>query len=435
MKKVPVVAVADRAEEAARVAGLGLEASVALAEVAGAVKDGLLAFASATGLLVMAQMMEAELTERIGPKHAKIPGRSANWHGSTTGSVVLGGRKVAVRRPRGRTVEGEEVELDTWAGFSTEDLLRRLVVERMLAGVATRRHETVAEPVGAELDKAARATSKSAVSRRFVKATEQALAELNARDLSSLEVAVVMVDGIELTGQCCVVCLVITADGTKVPVGLWLGSTENGTVVTSLLADLQARGLSTTTGVLVVIDGSKALAAGVRRVFGEDAEVQRCTLHKRRNVGDHLPKDLQKTIDRRLAAAFAHPEWSTGLERAKALARELRADHPDAAASLLEGLDDMFTVRRLGITGTLARTLTTTNAIESMISIARTTARNVKRWRDGEMKKRWIAAGMLEAERSFRRVKGHRDLPKLLAALRASRGSADAPPDYADAAA
>ncbi len=210
---------------------------------------------------------------------------------------------------------------------------------------------------------------------------------------------------------------------------------REGTVVTNLLADLQARGLSTTTGVLVVIDGSKALAAGVRRVFGEEAEVQRCTLHKRRNVSDHLPKDLQRTIDRRLAGAFAHTEWTTGLERAKAIARELKADHPDAAASLLEGLEDMFTVRRLGITGTLARTLTTTNAVESMISIARTTARNVKRWRDGEMKKRWVAAGMLEAERSFRRVKGHRDLPKLLAALRASRGSTAAPPDYADAAA
>ena len=308
MKKVPVVSVADHAEEAARLAGLGLEATVALAEVAGAVKDGLLAFASATGLVVMAQMMEAELTERIGPKHAKIPGRGANWHGSTTGSVVLGGRKVPVRRPRGRTTESEEVELDTWSVFSAEDLLPRLVVERMLAGVATRRHEAVAEPVGTQLEKAAKATSKSAVSRRFVKATEQALSELNARDLSSLEVAVVMVDGIELAGQCCVVCLVITAGGTKVPVGLWLGSTENGTVVTNLLADLQARGLSTTTGVLVVIDGSKALAAGVRRVFGEDAEVQRCTLHKRRNVSDHLPKDLQKTIDRRVAGAFAHPE-------------------------------------------------------------------------------------------------------------------------------
>ena len=201
---------------------------MALAEVARAVKDGLLAFASATGLVVMAQMMEAELTERIGPRHAKIPARNASWHGSTPGSVVVGGRKVPMCRPRGRTSEGEEVELDTRAVFSPEDLLRRLVVERMLASVATRRHETVAEPVGTELDKTAKATSKSAISRRAVKATEQALSELNARDLSSLEVAVVMVDGIELAGQCCVVCLVITADGTKVSVGLWLGSTRTG---------------------------------------------------------------------------------------------------------------------------------------------------------------------------------------------------------------
>lgn len=434
-RKVPVVALTDHAEEAARLAELPLEASVALADVAGTVKEGLLAFASATGLVVMAQMMEAELTSRIGPKHEKNPGREANWHGQTTGPVVLGGRKVTVGRPRGRTRAGEEIALDTWSVFSSTDLLTRLVVERMLAGVATRRQESVADPVGTELEGRSRGTSRSAVSRRFVKATEAALAELNARDLSALDVAVVMIDGIELAGQCCVVCLVITAGGTKVPVGLWLGSTENGTVVTNLLADLEARGLSTSEGVLVVIDGAKALAAGVKRVFGTEAEVQRCTLHKRRNVADHLPKDLAKVIDRRLAACFAHPEWMIGLDRARALARELKSEHPDAAASLLEGLDEMFTVRRFGITGTLARTLSTTNAIESMISIARTTARNVKRWREGEMKKRWVAAGMLEAERRFRRVKGYRDLPKLVAALRARHEGGETPREYVDAAA
>jgi len=265
-KKVAVVSVAET-EEAARVAGLPLEATVALAEVAGAIKDGLLAFASATGLVVMHQMMQAELTECIGEKHAKIPApdRVGNWHGTTKGSVVLGGRTVSTQRPRGRLAGGTEIELDTWKVFSSADLLNSLVVERMLAGVATRRHVDVAEPVGENLEARSKSTSKSAISRRFVAATTKALGELMARSLGDLDVAVLMIDGLDVAGSCVVVCLVITADGTKVPVGLWLGDTENKTVVTALLADLVARGLDTDSGVLCVIDGAKALAAGSRR--------------------------------------------------------------------------------------------------------------------------------------------------------------------------
>jgi transposase-like protein len=415
-KKVPVVAVAEP-EEAARLAGLPLEATVALADVADAIKEGLLAFASAPGLLVMGQMMEAELTSRIGPKHAKLPEREGNWHGTAQGSVVLGARKVALERPRGRHPENGEITLDTWTVFSSEDLLTQLVGERMLAGVATRRHVAVGEPVGAAIEDHATATGRSSVSRRWIRATEAALAELMSRNLSALEVAVLMIDGIEIAGQCVVVALVITSDGTKVPVGLWLGDTENRTVVTHLLADLCARGLSAQGGLLVVIDGAKALAAGVRKVFGAEALLQRCTLHKRRNVKDHLAKDLGRTIDRRLALAFAHPDPAKGLALARAMAAELEGDHPDAAASLREGLSDMFTVRRLGVSGRLARTLTNTNCIESMISVARTVMARVKRWKNGSMKKRWVAAGMMEAERSFRRIRGCKEMPVLVAAL------------------
>jgi len=416
-KKIPVVTVAEPAE-AARLAELPLEATLALADVASAIKDGLLAFASATGLVVMHQMMEAELTERIGPKYARIPVRQGNWHGTATGSVVLGGRKITAERPRGRSTDGGEIALDTWTVFSSEDLLTQLVVERMLAGVPTRRHVDIAEPLGAGLEARARATSRSAVSRRFKKATEKALGELMARDLTDLDVAVIMIDGIELAGSCLVAALLITTDGRKIPVGLWLGDTENATVVTDLLADLQARGLSAEGGLLVVIDGAKALAAGVRRVFGDHALVQRCTLHKRRNVGSYLPTELADRIDRRLAQAFNHLDPAKGIARAKAIASELDRDHPDAAASLREGLEDMFTVRRLGVSGRLARTLTTTNCIESTISVARSVMGNVKRWRDGTMKKRWVATGMIEAERSFRRVKGCKEMPTLMAALR-----------------
>ncbi len=302
-KKVPVVSVAE--VETANVAGLPLEATVALADLAGAVKEGLLGFCADVGLMVMTQMLEAEMTARVGPKHAKISGRRANWHGTTDGPVVMGGRQVTVSRPRGRTVEDAEIELDSWAAFSSKDLLDRLTVERMLAGVATRRHVDVAEPLSDDLEAQAKATGRSSVSRRFKAATEAALAELMARDLSSLEVAVIMIDGLDVAGQCVVVALAITTDGTKVPVGLWLGDTENKTVVTGLLADLAARGLSADGGLLAVLDGAKALAAGVKKVFGDKAQIQRCTLHKRRNVKGYLPKELGSKIDWRLARAFA----------------------------------------------------------------------------------------------------------------------------------
>jgi putative transposase len=432
-KKVPVVNVAE--VETANLAGLPLEATVALADLAGAVKEGLLGLCADVGLMVMAQMLDAEMTARVGPKHAKIAGRQANWHGTTDGPVVLGGREMTVVRPRGRTIDDKEIELDTWAAFSSKDLLDRLTTERMLAGVATRRHVDVAEPLSAAVETAAKATGRSSVSRRFKRASEAALAELMARDLSGLEVAVIMIDGLDIAGQCCVVALVITTEGTKVPVGLWLGDTENKTVVTGLLADLSARGLSAESGLLAVLDGAKALAAGVKKVFGEKAQIQRCTLHKRRNVKGYLPKELGSKIDWRLARAFADADPAKGLEAAKRIAGELKADHPDAAASVVEGLEEMFTLRRLGVGGRLAATLTNTNCIESMISVARTTMGNVKSWKDGSMKKRWVAAGMLEAERNFRRVRGCQEMPTLVAALRRHAASETVTPNNYDQAA
>ncbi len=404
-------------DEPATPAALSAELQLAFTDVAELAREGLLAMSVGIGLRVMTEMMEAEVTDRVGLKNAKIPDRTASRHASAPGSVVLGGRRVPISRPRARTVEGTEVELDTYATFSADDLLTKVVLERMLAGVATRRHRAVAEPVGRAVDDAAGSTSASSVSRRFKAATATALEELMGRDLSELAVVAMMIDGVHFAEQCCVVALAICADGTKVPVGLWLGDTENKTVVTHLLADLSERGVDASGGILFVIDGAKALAAGVRKVFGDQALIQRCTLHKRRNVTDHLPKDQRRFTDAKLAKAFNNRDATAGLRAAKELARLLEDRHPDAAASLREGLDDMFTVRRLNLSDRLARTLTNTNAIESMISIARSTSRNVKRWRDGKMVKRWVAAGMINAERSFRRVKGCQDMPTLVAAL------------------
>lgn len=416
-KKVPVVRVAERAE-AARLADLPLEASITLDDVATAIREGLLALSCTAGLLVMEQMMQEELTVKVGPTGRHNPDRQATRNGSAKGSVVLGARTVPVRRPRAVGTQGGEVALDTYGLFSSRDLLTQLTVERMLAGVATRRHAAVAEPVGEAIEATARSTSKSSVSRRFKQATETALAELLARDLTELDVAVLMIDGIVFAECCCVAALVVTTDGTKVPVGLWEGDTENTTVVTDLLADLVGRGLGFEQGLLVVIDGAKALAAGIARVFGRRAVVQRCVLHKRRNVVSYLPDDLARTTDRRLAQAFGDTDAARGRRVADGIARQLEAKHPSAAASLREGLDEMFTVRRLGVSDRLARSLSCTNIIESMISVVRDLTDRVKRWQDARMVRRWVGAGMLEAERSFRRIKGCKDMPVLVAAVR-----------------
>jgi putative transposase len=415
VKKLPVRLV--EREDAALLDGLPDELRLAMVDVAVAAREGLLAMSVAVGLRVVGELLEAELAATCGPKHAKQPDRSARRHGSTSGSLVLGSRRVPVQRPRARTLDGREVQLATWQALADDDLLGQVVLERMLAGLATRRHTQAAEPVGHVVEQTASATSKSAISRRFVAQTAKALEDLLARDLGELQVAALLLDGIHVAERCCVVALAILADGRKVPVGLWDGSTENATVVRHLLADLQGRGLDPSRGLLVVIDGAKALATAVRSVFGELALIQRCTVHKRRNVTEHLPEAERGRVDARLARAFNDPDPVKGLRAARMLAGELDRTHPGAAASLREGLEEMFTVRRLGVSDQLARTLSSTNPVESMISIARTTARNVKRWRDGQMVRRWVAAGMLNAERSFPRIKGCKDMPVLVAAL------------------
>jgi len=417
MKTVPTVRLVDT-PDAAALPDLPGEIALAMADVAGAAREGLMAMSVAAGMAVMAAMFEAEIAAVCGPKGKHDAGRAAVRHGAGKGSVTLGGRRVPVERPRARTVEGHEVPLTSYEHFAADDLLSQVVMERMLAGVATRRHTRTGEPVSERVSGTQKSTSKSAISRRFVRQTETALAELMARDLTELDIKVLMLDGEHMAERCVVVALAISADGTKVPVGLRDGSTENKTVVRALLADLVERGLAFDDGLLVVIDGAKALSAAVREAFGDKALIQRCTLHKRRNIADHLPDKEKAWVDAKLVKAFNHPDPGTGLRNAKSLAAQLDKNYPSAAASLREGLEEMFTVARLGLDGRLARTLTTSNPVESMISIARATNRNVTRWRDGQMVLRWTAAGMLNAERSFRRIKGYKQMPQLVAALK-----------------
>jgi transposase-like protein len=419
MKNVDGSAVRLVDDTEAALAQMPSDLAVTLVDIAAACREGLMAVAVEAGLATAVAIMAEEATALCGGWNARDPQRTHVRGGTTETSVVMGGQRLAIRRPRVRASDGSgEVPLASFGVFSQGDLLNATVMERMLAGVATRSFERVADPIGERARAKARCTSKSTVSRRFVTGTKKALDELLARDLSGVDPAVLMIDGADFAGAMCVVALVVTGDGTKVPVGLRLGDTENATVVKALVADLVDRGLNPSGGLLVVIDGAKALDSAVRSVFGDLALIQRCQIHKRRNVKGHLPARLRDDVDARLRGAFADPDPVGGLRKAKALAAELDKTHPDAAGSLREGLEDMFTVRRLGIDGTLARTLVCTNMIESMISIARTTTRNVKRWRDeGDMRRRWCAAGLLEAEKKFRRVRGHAQMPYLVAAL------------------
>jgi len=312
-------------------ADVGQRLSVALADIVGVAREGLLALSVATGMSVMQAMFEAEVTAVAGQKGKHDPARAAVRHGTEKGSVTLGGRRVPVTRPRARTIDGHEVPLQSYRHFAADDLPSEVVLERMLAGVATRRHARIAEPVGKALAEAATSTGRSAVSRRFVKETETALAELLARDLTGKGITVLMLDGEHMAGRCVIVALGITAGGEKFPVGLCDGATENKTVVKAMLADLVSRGLSAEDGLLVVMDGAKALSAAVNEVFGGLAAAQRCTLHKRRNVGDHLPDKEKAWVDAKLVKAFNHPDPDLGLRNAKHLASLLDKAHPGAA--------------------------------------------------------------------------------------------------------
>src|SRR5437588_3964984 len=404
--------------------------SVTLAELAGSLREGLLALAVGAGFQVMAAIIDDSVGGLAGPKGRHDPGRAAVRHGTEDGSVTLGGRRVPIRRPRVRTADRTaEVAVPAYELFSSTDVLTTMALERMMAKLSTRRYAAGLEPVGAQVEASGRSTSKSAISRRFVAATESALADMLAADLSELDVVALMIDGVHFADHLCVVALGIGIYGTKHPLGAAEGDTENATVVRDLLADLRDRGLDTTRPILCVLDGAKALVSAVKAVFDHPV-VHRCQLHKVRNVESKLPKDLASTVARKMRAAYHDADALAAEATLEALARSLDKSHPGAAGSLREGLAETLTVTRLGVPPTLARTLRSTNAIESMIEIARDHSTNVKRWRDGQMVLRWCAAGMAEASKQFRRVNGFMHLPALRKTLDALFAESVTPIDY-----
>jgi transposase-like protein len=384
-------------------------------ELLALMQDSLDGLAVELGLLVATALLEDEVTRLCGTRYERRPGRTHTRYGRQGGVVTLGGQKLPIDRPRVRQAGGGgEVPLETYAKLRSQEAMPRAVLRRMVRGVSTREYEDVIDTArdGFGVD-------RSSVSRQFVRASAADVRALAERRFDGERYAAVMIDGVEYAGETIVVALGIAEDGTKRVLGLRQGATENAEVCAALLEDLVGRGLDTGRPTLFVLDGAKALHAAVRRVWGKGAVIQRCQVHKRRNVKAHVPEKHHAELDRRLSEAYGQTDYATAVASLEGTAVWLGRLNPDAASSLREGMEETLTVVRLGLSGALRRTLATTNPIESALSVTRRVTARVTRWRDGDMRRRWCGAGLLRAEEKFRRVKGHRALPGLLKALEA----------------
>lgn len=369
------------------------------------------------GKQVLAAMMEADRVALCGAKNVPDADRRAVRGGTARSSVVLGGQRIGITKPRARSVRRGELELPTFAWAAHTDPLDMATLASIAAGVSTRRYVGTLDKLPAPDEPLS--ASKSAVSRRWVALSQAQLHEWLSSSIKELDLPVVMIDGIHFRDRVILVALGIDAQGNKHVLGLREGSTESTRVVRSLLSDLVERGLDADRARLWVIDGGKALRRAIVDCFGQLALVQRCQEHKRRNVIEHLPQELHASVGRALRDAWNGANAELARKQLMRLAASLNAKHPGAAASLREGLEETLTVQALGVPGALYRTLRTTNPIENLNgSIARFT-RNVKRWKDGQMTLRWVAGALSDAKERFRKLRGHREMKLLLAALKA----------------
>jgi putative transposase len=368
-----------------------------------------------SGLTFVEEEMEAERAALCGPRYAHLAERQAPRSGHVPSSLVLGGRRVRVERPRARSV-GHELSLPSWRAWSARDPLDERAFEQMVLSVSTRRYARSLEALPNEFE--VRGVGKSAVSERFVVGTQRRLSELMRRDLSGLALVALMIDGVRFAEDVVLAAVGVESNGQKHVLGLREGATENAAACKALLADLIERGLNPNRAVLVVIDGAKALHKAVIETFGARVLIHRCHAHKKR-VTDALPERMRASVCSAMNQAYATRDPKRARRLLENLARRLESAHPGAAASLREGLEETLTVMRLDLPESLERVLSSTNLIENLFSRVRDTARRVKRWQGGMMILRWTAAGVLEAERHFRKIASHRALPKLVAALRA----------------
>ena len=367
------------------------------------------------GQQVLRTMMEQDREQLCGPKHVPNPARRALRGGSTQGEVTLGGRRILVPRLRARSVDGHELPLPSFAYAAHRDPLDARTLEAIAIGVTTRKYRRALDPL--PVGTRERAVSKSSVSRRFVALTSMQLATWLARPLADLAVRIIFIDGLHFRDHVVLLALGVDSHGFKHVLALHEGTTENATVGKALLTDLRERGLDLDRPILFVIDGGSGLRKALRATCGATAILHRCQIHKRRNVLDHLPETMRPRVRRALDEAYSLADAALARRRLEQLAAGLDRTHPGAAASLREGLDEVLTLQRLGVTGALYRTLRSTNAIENLNGGVGRFARNVRRWRDGRMLVRWIAAALQEVRRGFRRLRGYRDLPALIAAL------------------
>jgi len=383
-------------------------------EIVTAMRAGVGELIRRAGLELMCLLMEQEVEELVGKRSVPSKERTAYRWGKDDGWCRIDGQKVPLKRPRARQVDGKEVQLGSYLCFQQDPQLGSKLWREVLRGLSTRNYgRTVrrfAEAYGIE---------KSAVSEHFIEASRRKLRELLERDLSRLELCAVMLDGISFDGETFVVALGIGQDGRKTVLGLRQGASENAAVADELCADLERRGLDFQQARLWVLDGAKALAAAVRKRAGQAALIQRCQLHKRRNVLGHLPDQHQPFIEQKLMAAWAMSSYEEARKALDSVRLELERINPSAARSLAEGLEETLTIHRLGVPAALRKTLFSTNPIESALSVVEDKCRRVKKWQGGDMKLRWVASGLLFAEEQFRRVKGYRDIPQLVAAIQA----------------
>jgi putative transposase len=385
-----------------------------MAEMVGWLREGVGELVRQAGLRLMDLLMQEEVRELVGERSQRQADRKANRWGSERGYCVVMGQKVPVERPRVRTTDDQEVRLGSYELFHRGEPLTETVWEKLMLGLSTRKYgqavRQFTEAYGLE---------KSAISEHFIEASREKLKDMMERRLDKTRLCALLIDATPFEGQQMVAALGIAQDGRKMILGIRQGATENATVVGELLGDLVSRGLDFTEPRLYVLDGGKALTAAVKKHAGDSAAIQRCQVHKRRNVLDHLTDEHKPAVAKRLHAAYVLEDYAAAKQALNALHRELMDLNPSAARSLGEGMEETLTVHRLHVPMQLRKTLASTNVIESAFSIVEQVCKNVKRWHGGDQRERWVGSGLLVAQKQFRKVTGHKQIPALIRELEA----------------
>jgi putative transposase len=420
VKKDMRASASPKALNAAAMADEGSAVAVAFEEVQSSFDK----FCLIAGIEALQELLQEEASVVCGERHQRHDGRCGRRWGQTKSQVGFHGGRVGVDRPRVRSCEGkQELVLPSWAAAQDEDLLNQWALNQMLITVSTRKfRRSVRLPSGDVGSVPGDGTSKSAVSRKFVALSSAKMREWLASDLSALDLLAIQIDGLHVSDELILVAAVgIDGRGEKHPLGLVEGATENAATVQALLDNLVKRGLDPAGVWLFIIDGAKALSKAIRRTFGKDTPIQRCQVHKARNITERLPKSLHASVRRTLRQAWELDDAVKAERLIRNLARRLETDWPGISATILEGMEEILCVVRLGLPQDLRRSLACTNIIENMNGTIRQVTRNVKRWRDASMALRWTAAGMMEASKGFRRLKAYKQLPQLRDALLALR--------------